>query len=297
MTIIKKSLSVSAFPITMGCALSLTILGFEHLDLSHPAIAALIVLVFGFLCIPLWEKLIPYRSDWSQPDQDVGTDLSNIIINGAITTIEKPILVALLISITAALSEKFGGDLWPSTWPLLAQLFLMLLIAEFGRYWVHYAAHKVPALWRLHAVHHSPNRLYFLNAGRFHPLEKLIFQLPEVVPFILLGTNVETISLYFVFNSIHGLFQHSNIDLKLGPLNYVFSMTELHRWHHSKKIDQSDRNFGNNLIVWDIMFGTFYYPRGGNVKEIGLLNPDYPKSYLEQLKAPFASGDISKSRD
>jgi sterol desaturase/sphingolipid hydroxylase (fatty acid hydroxylase superfamily) len=115
-----------------------------------------------------------------------------------------------------------------------------------------------------------------------------------VIPFILLGTNIETISMYLVFNTLHGLFQHSNIGIRLGVLNYIFSMSELHRWHHSKKIDESDRNFGNNLIIWDIVFGTFFYPKDRKVTKIGLNNPDYPKSYTGQLLAPFAKCDISK---
>ena len=31
--------------------------------------------------------------------------------------------------------------------------------------------HEVPWLWRFHATHHSAPRLYWLNAGRFHPLD------------------------------------------------------------------------------------------------------------------------------
>ena len=291
---LNKALSVTVFPLTMGAALAFTLVGFSYPGANHSLVAGLAVLIFGFLIIPLWERLIPFRATWSKNDRDVTTDVSNLLINSVVTTVEKPLLVVLLVFVTANLSEQFGSNLWPSHWPLLAQLLLMLLVAEFGRYWVHLAAHKVPLLWRLHAIHHSPNRLYFLNAGRFHPLEKIVFQLPEVVPFILLGTNVETIALYFVFNSLHGLFQHSNIKVKLGPLNYIFSMTELHRWHHSKHIEESDRNFGNNLIIWDLVFGTFYYPRDREVEDIGLVNPDYPKSYIGQLKAPFAQGDISK---
>jgi sterol desaturase/sphingolipid hydroxylase (fatty acid hydroxylase superfamily) len=221
----------------------------------------------------------------------------HLLINIAVTALEKPILIALLITVTVALSNAFGSSLWPNHLPLVAQLGLMLVIAEFGRYWIHFAAHKVPLLWRLHANHHSPNRLYYLNAARFHPIEKILFQLPEVIPFILLGTNIETISMYLVFNTLHGLFQHSNIRIRLGILNYIFSMSELHRWHHSKIIDESDRNFGNNLIIWDIVFGTFFYPKDRKVTEVGLNNPDYPKSYAGQLIAPFAKRDISKPID
>jgi sterol desaturase/sphingolipid hydroxylase (fatty acid hydroxylase superfamily) len=294
---IESALSVLVFPLTMSSALAFTIFAFDYLDGNHGIIAGVAVLVFGFLVIPVCERFLPFRAQWSQNDSDVITDISNLFINAIITTLEKPVLVALLVGITAHLSSQFGSALWPSHWSLIAQLFLMLLIAEFGRYWIHFAAHKIPLLWRLHAVHHSPNRLYFLNAGRFHPLEKVLFQLPEVVPFILLGTNIETISLYFVFNSVHGLFQHSNIKVRLGPLNYIFSMTELHRWHHSKRIEESDRNFGNNLIVWDIVFGSYYNPKNQEVADIGLINSQYPKSYVAQLRAPFAKGDISKTSD
>lgn len=284
-----------AFPLTMGGALLATWAGFTLFDLPHALAAALAVIVFGFVVIPLLERALPYRENWNQNHGDTRTDIIHLFVsNGIVASLEKPVLVATLIGLTAWLSEWVGGSLWPDQWPLLAQLFLMLLIAEFGRYWVHFAAHKVPWLWRLHAVHHSPGRLYFLNAGRFHPLEKVLFQLPEVVPFILLGTNIETIALYFTFNTIHGFFQHSNIQMRLGWLNYVFSLPELHRWHHSQKIEESDRNFGNNLIVWDLLFGTYFNPKGREVGDIGLLNPEYPKGYWGQLTVPFASHDASK---
>jgi len=263
-----------------------------------PEIAALVsVVLFGFLLIPLWERLLPYRDDWSHSDADVKTDVLHIIINGIIPKLWTPVQVALLVGVTHWASEKFGAGLWPHQWPLMVQLALMLLIAEFGRYWVHRAAHTLPLLWRFHGVHHSPNRLYFLNAGRFHPVEKLLLQLPEVAPFIVLGVNVETIALYFTFNTIHGFFQHSNIRLKLGVLNYIFSMTELHRWHHSQVIKESDTNFGNNLIIWDLIFGTFHWPKDSEVDTIGLLNDSYPKDYKGQLAAPFAQTDMSKPVD
>ncbi|MFK8019812.1 MAG: sterol desaturase family protein [Pseudomonadales bacterium] len=283
------------FPIVISAALFSCWAGFALFGWSHLLASSVSILLFGFLTIPLLERLMPYREDWLQADDDTATDVVHLLVNnGLVTTLEKIALIAILLSLTAWLGERFDGSLWPHQWPLLVQLFLMLLLAEFGRYWVHRAAHKVPVLWRLHAVHHSPNRLYFLNAGRFHPLEKLVFQLPEVVPFILLGTGIETITLYLTFNSIHGLFQHSNIRLKLGWLNYVFSMTELHRWHHSRDPAESDRNFGNNLIVWDLVFGTYFNPPGREVGVIGVQNPAYPKAYLAQLLAPFRAQDVSQ---
>ena len=284
------------FPLIMGLGIGTTyyfihLAGFAINKVTFP------IVFVALIVIALLERLLPFRQKWNKKDGDVGNDMINLVITQTIIPrLFTPFGYIILAAITAWLAAKMGNQLWPHHWHLLAQLFLALLIAEFGRYWVHRWAHTVPFLWRFHAIHHSPNRLYFLNAARFHPIEKVFFLLPETVPFILLGTNPETLGLYAVFNSINGLFQHSNIYLKLGLLNYIFSMAELHRFHHSKIIDESNQNYGNNLIFWDIVFGTFYYPKEREVRTIGLYNPDYPKGYLGQLKAPF-QGDVDKPAD
>lgn len=255
------------------------------------------VIIGSVLILGVLEKLIPYRLEWSETQEDVKNDTIHLFFTQIlIGRIMEPIWLFVLAGATAWLAGYYGSTIWPDHWTLLAQLALALLIAEFGRYWVHRAAHEVPLLWRFHAVHHSPTRLYFLNASRFHPVEKIIFLIPETIPFILLGTNPDCLILYAIFNSIHGFFQHSNIDIKTGYLNYIFSLTELHRWHHSKKIYESNKNYGNNLIIWDIVFGTFYWPKSEKVKSVGLLNPEYPKDYLGQFTAPF-QGEIDKPID
>ena len=255
------------------------------------------VVLVGLILIAILERIFPFRNNWNKNDGDLGNDTIHLFLTQTlIPRLFTPFGYIILASITAWLAAKTGNELWPHHWNLFAQLFLALLIAEFGRYWVHRWAHNLPLLWRFHAIHHSPNRLYLLNAARFHPIEKVFFLIPETVPFIILGTNAEALALYAVFNSIHGLFQHSNIYMKLGWLNYIFSMAELHRFHHSKLINESNKNYGNNLIIWDIVFGTFFYPKNKEVNTIGLYNPEYPKSYLAQLKAPF-QGDIDKPDD
>ncbi|MCL6269418.1 sterol desaturase family protein [Sansalvadorimonas sp. 2012CJ34-2] len=292
---LQKALPVLVFPVTMGVAL-LSIWQLLKADV-HEGLAVFLVLVPGALIIAVLERLLPYREDWNKNDGDLKTDLIHMLVAQiSIPRLTKPLWIAALVSTVGWLNQTYPSGLWPHHWPVVIQLGLVLLIAEFGRYWVHRAAHTYIPLWRFHAVHHSPNRLYWMNAGRFHPVEKVFFLIPEVVPFILLGTNIEAMSLYFVFNGIHGMFQHSNIKLKLGWLNYVFAMTELHRWHHSKLVRESNRNYGNNLIIWDLVFGTFFWPKERDVKVIGVYNPDYPKDYLGQLKAPF-QGNIDKPAD
>ncbi|MBZ0253344.1 MAG: sterol desaturase family protein [Candidatus Methylomirabilis sp.] len=287
---------ILAFPLTMAAALW-AVHGLLRAGV-HEGVAVFGVLVASIGAIAALERLAPYRAGWNRSDGDVGTDFAHMLVaQSLIPRLLGPLWPALAASMTAALAAAFGARLWPHDWPILAQLFLVLVIAEFGRYWFHRAAHEIPLLWRLHAVHHSPGRLYWLNAGRFHPLEKVIFLIPEALPFAVLGAGPEVMAMYFVFNGVHGLFQHSNIRVRLGPLNYLFSMTELHRWHHSKIIAESNTNYGNNLILWDLVFGTFFLPKDREVGTIGLLNPAYPKGYLAQLAAPFARGRLDKPED
>ena len=96
--------------------------------------------------------------------------------------------------------------------------------------------------------------------------------------------------MYFVFYAINGFFQHCNIKLHLGPLNYLISGPELHRWHHSVLVAESNNNYGNNLIVWDLIFGSWFLPRDRKVGDLGLLNRNYPTDFTGQMKSPFCKG-------
>src|SRR6185295_8636394 len=72
------------------------------------------------------------------------------------------------------LSTALGTPPWPTSWPLIAQLVPALIIAELGVYVVHRIQHRGGLLWRLHAVHHSVPRMYWLNNGRNHPLDVVL---------------------------------------------------------------------------------------------------------------------------
>jgi ornithine lipid hydroxylase len=178
-------------------------------------------------------------------------------------------------------------DIWPSSWPILAQLALKVIAGDFLRYWLHRAAHTWTPLWRLHEVHHHPDKLYTTNVFRFHPLEKSLQFLADTLPFMLVGIGPEVLAWYFVFYAVSGLFQHSNIDVRLGPLNYLFSGPEVHRWHHSQKVAESNNNYAHSFVVWDILFGTYFRPRDRKVEALGLLDANYPKGFLRQMGAPF----------
>ena len=255
-------------------------------DLSRGTLLAAIT-AGVIVIVALVERIHPAYPDWNRTRGDVVTDLWHGVVSNL--TLPELLKLGLMSGMLAfGLADSGGVGLWPHQWPLVAQLALALIVGQFGEYWTHRALHEVPFLWRFHAVHHSPERLYFLNAARFHPVDTSLLFLTGLTPLLVLGAGEDLMLLMMTWISVHGLFQHCNIHLRLGPLNYIFSMAELHRWHHSLNLEEANRNFGNNILFWDLVFGTVYWPRDRDASEtIGNNIPDYPKGYLAQLAKPF----------
>jgi sterol desaturase/sphingolipid hydroxylase (fatty acid hydroxylase superfamily) len=197
----------------------------------------------------------------------------------------------LKVTVVSIFAEQAGGGprFWPGDAPLLLQLVLALLVTQFFEYWWHRLSHEHPILWRLHATHHSPQRLYWLNAGRFHPLDTVGSVSVSLLVVICLGAEGDLVVMLGIWVAVHGLYQHCNVDLRLGPLNYIFSMAELHRWHHSRVLEEANANYGNNIILWDLVFGTFYWPQDRQPSShIGLSDhPNFPTEYWGQVMSPF----------
>ncbi len=260
------------------------------------ALATYSVIVLLGLAFLFFEWLIPYRKQWNKPSGDLVNDFtSGTVAYILLPIILKPLYLTLLVSAAIWLASNWGGSLWPFDWPIVLQVILLLLLGDAGRYWGHRLAHEVPFLWRFHAVHHSAKRLWWWNATRQHPIDKAWFTFTEMLFPVLLGADGIALTLYYGVTAVCGFSQHCNIHLKLGIFYWFFNVVELHRWHHSKNISESDNNYGNNLIIYDRLFGTYYHPeRQGEsarqVGDIGLLNPDYPQNYFGQLAAPFKKG-------
>ena len=259
-----------------------------------PVLGAPLTLVVGqgvgAIAVAITERLRPFRPEWNRSHGDVGTDVAHVLVSGGgAAQLARPVAAALGVAIAGALSRHLGLDVWPRAWPLLAQLALALVIAELPQYWLHRWQHERDWLWRFHSVHHSAPRLYWLNAARFHPVDLGLLYLVGYVPLIALGCPEETIMLFALFDAVFGMLQHGNIDVHLGWLNRVFSMAEPHRWHHSRVLDEANTNYGSNLIVWDLVFGTFFLPGDRQPPAaIGIADmPAFPQTWAAQMAAPF----------
>lgn len=236
----------------------------------------------------LAERALPYRQDWQASFPDLVDDGLYLLF------VQMFLPLALAWTVVWFLGERgvVLFDLWPAQLPILVQLLLKIMIGDFLRYWLHRAAHTWMPLWRLHAVHHQPEKLYTTNVFRFHPAEKALQFLLDTLPFMLVGIGTEVLAYYFVFYSMSGLFQHSNCDVRLGWLNYLVSGPEVHRWHHSRQLSESNANYAHSFVIWDLMFGTYFRPRGMAVDRLGLLERDYPRHFFGQLLAPFRSRKV-----
>jgi sterol desaturase/sphingolipid hydroxylase (fatty acid hydroxylase superfamily) len=264
---------------------------------TDPAQAIILPTLFSYLLIATVERVLYWQRAWLHSNGDLKVDLGHLLISGLLTTelLKIPIFLGS-IALAAWLSNLTGTSIWPSEWSLWIQLPMALVFGEFFLYWIHRLTHEVDWLWRFHAMHHSAPRLYFLNAVRFHPVDIALSSFSPLVPLLLLGADARIISLFGLVSAVHGLFQHANIVLRLGPLNWIFSMAELHRWHHSRLLEESNTNFGQNLIVWDTVFGTRFLPKDREPpRDIGIAGlPSFPMDYLGQLMSPVHWGKIKE---
>lgn len=251
--------------------------------------SAYICISLAACCIIAMERFMPYRNCWTAGANDLKNDSLYLLLVQIL--LPKLLTLSSVWILLKVFAIKTPSVLWPHQWPVAAQVLLMFLTADFFRYWLHRWSHTNPLLWRLHAVHHSPHKLYWLNVGRFHPVEKTLQFLLDALPFIVLAVSEEVLALYFVFYAVNGFLQHCNINLELGFLNYIISGPQLHRWHHSARPVEANSNYGNNIILWDLLFGTYYLPSQNKVGELGLHNRSYPESFSSQMLTPLTNID------
>jgi len=245
--------------------------------------------LLAVVCIALLEWRYPFQRYWLPNRKDVPTDLSFLVLMQFLLP-ELILATAFLLALDSkVLSQPQALAVWPHHWPLLLQTVVIMLMVDFAIYWMHRALHQWPWLWRFHAVHHSPQKLYWLNVGRDHPLETAMLFVFGILPFYFLGIDAKVLALYFVLFDIHAFFQHSNINIRYGLLNYVMSTSELHRWHHAREPQVSNHNFGNTFIFWDLLFGTWWFPHR-NATDVGVRNHHYPLGFWDLMRAPFTVG-------
>ncbi len=246
---------------------------------------------FYLFMIPIcmyFEKFIPfYHQTFTK--EEIVDDITAFLFERTATTGMRAGLFALTIYLFTLIGPP------PITLlehlPVWLAYIVFFLVADFGAYWEHRLLHTNRFLWKGHITHHIVNKNYFLNEYHRHPFGYLLYLPFAIIPLWLLGAD-ETFFLHLaLFIVFCNYFQHLNADLRLGPLNYIFSFSPVHKFHHSTDRSHADGNFGHNLIIYDILFGTYIDPKKHSYPvEMGLYSevPGYPKiGFFRQILAPF----------
>ena len=153
--------------------------------------------------------------------------------------------------------------------PIWAIWVLTFVIIDLVFYIYHRISHRVNFLWAIHMSHHSSQEMNFAVSFRqawFGPISKIPFFM--MMP--LIGFDPTMIAVAGVISTLWGIVGHTQIIGKLGPLEWIFNTPSHHRVHHGSNAEYIDKNYGNLLIIWDRLFGTFE-PEMDKVK-YGLVN-------------------------
>jgi lathosterol oxidase len=172
--------------------------------------------------------------------------------------------------------------------PFVVQFAGILLLTDLTQYWVHRAFHRVPWLWRFHAVHHSAETMDWLAGSRLHIVDVAVTRALSYVPTYVLGFGEAPLFAYIAFVSIQATFIHANLRWELAWLGRVLATPQFHHWHHGAEREAIDVNFAVHLPVLDRLFGTHHLPRGRWPSAYGLATGEsLPSGWFQQLVAPF----------
>jgi sterol desaturase/sphingolipid hydroxylase (fatty acid hydroxylase superfamily) len=186
-------------------------------------------------------------------------------------------------------------DFWSRALGYAIATFGISCVADFFYYWMHRAQHRFGWFWRFHRVHHSITEMSATNS--YHHVAEDMFQFACVtVPLsFLLGVESGPVPwLVIVTLSTHSYFIHSSANINIGPLRYVFYDNRLHRIHHSLEPRHRNMNFSTRTPLWDVLFGTAYFPKSKEWPAVGLADVSEPRTVGQYLMMPLYGADTAR---
>jgi len=176
------------------------------------------------------------------------------------------------------------SDHW--LWSLLGYAlfpFLGVVVSEFVFYFFHRLQHTVPLLWHFHKVHHSIEELNAFN--NYHHVAEAFVRIPlmtiPIALFIDLSVPKTTITTVLIVIASH--IPHANTKIRYGIFRYFLSEPRYHRIHHSIEAHHQDKNFAFVFPIWDVLFGTAYFPARDEYPKTGLAHMREPKTIWQYL--------------
>lgn len=237
----------------------------EQFVLAHEPAIRLGIFVGAFAIVALWELAAPRRAPTVSKALRWGSNLGLVALN--------TVLLRLMFPLAAVGVAGFGvangwGLLNHFQVPFWLAVPLAVIAMDFVIWLQHVMVHAVPALWRLHQVHHADLDYDLTTGARFHPIEIALSMLIKFATITVLGPPVLAVVIFEVLLNATAMFNHGNIRLPAGVdrvLRWFVVTPDMHRVHHSVEDDETNSNFGFNLPWWDRLFGTYRaQPRAGH---------------------------------
>jgi sterol desaturase/sphingolipid hydroxylase (fatty acid hydroxylase superfamily) len=280
--------------IGLGCTLLAAVLGGSQVSVGGQAGAGswlgvdffvLNLMLYSAVFIPL-ERFFALRADQPVFRREWVVDLTYFFVN------------ALLIEVLTLLTLQPAAVLFSwarvepvtaavASLPLIVQVPAILLVADFTQYWVHRAFHRVPLLWRFHAIHHSAERMDWLAGSRLHLVDAVVTRGLTYIPIFVLGFPQDALIPYVFLVAAQATFIHANVRWEFRPLRPFIATPAFHHWHHSAEREAIDRNFAVHTPVWDRLFGTYYLPDRWPASYGLCGGRDVPFRWLTQFVHPF----------
>lgn len=221
---------------------------------------------FGILAVmALWEVLVPRRSLTVSKPVRWANNLGLVFFNSFLLRLMFP---AAAVGMAAFASSQGWGIFNYYETPFWLAVVVSVVAMDFIIYLQHVMVHAVPALWRLHRMHHADLDFDVTTGARFHPVEIILSMLIKFATIVVLGPAVIAVVVFEVLLNATAMFNHGNVRLPLGLdrlLRWIVVTPDMHRVHHSVEDDEANSNFGFNLPWWDRLLGTYRdQPRAGH---------------------------------
>jgi sterol desaturase/sphingolipid hydroxylase (fatty acid hydroxylase superfamily) len=244
------------------------------------------LLLTGLVFIPV-ETLFPHRADQGIFRYEWREDLFYYFVSSMMVQLLTWLSFIPANTLLAVTSwSEFRA--WVAALPFVVQFIAIMFLTDLVQYWVHRQFHRIPALWRFHAVHHSAQHMDWMAGARMHFLEILILRGTTVIPMIVLGFSQSAVNAYILVVYLYATFVHSNLGWRFGILEKFLVTPRFHHWHHGIEKEAIDVNFAVHFPLFDRLFGTHHMPEDGRWPEgYGIGGHPVPKGYWRQFLHPF----------
>ncbi len=259
--------------------------------MSHEAAIRLGVFLGVFILVAVAEMLAPRRALTTAKGMRWFGNLGIVFIN---TLTVRALFPVAAVGMALLADERGWGLLNNVEIPYWLAVVIAVVVLDFVIYLQHVMFHAVPALWRLHMMHHADLDFDVTTGARFHPVEIIVSMLIKLAAISVLGPPVLAVLIFEVLLNATAMFNHSNwrIPVAIDRVLRLFVVTpDMHRVHHSVIARETNSNFGFNLPWWDRLFGTYRAQpeQGHEGMTIGLTQFRDPKrlTLLWMLALPF----------